>query len=151
MPIETPAQCILNQMARLFPDAIFYKETTQRVVALTFDDAPTPNDPGDRSTQWILDAIADYNRTLDDPAFRARATFFIITSHLNPDSTILEQIQAEGHEIANHGTVDEKASLLHWDAIINQADLILHLCILKSRSQQYRRKVQNWWLFRNQN
>jgi peptidoglycan-N-acetylglucosamine deacetylase len=107
----TLPKCLLKGITQQFPDAIFYRETSELVVALTFDDAPTSRDPGDQSTQWILDAIADYNQTISDPTFRARATFFIITSHLSPGSTIIQRIEAQGHEIANHGTIDEKATL----------------------------------------
>jgi peptidoglycan/xylan/chitin deacetylase (PgdA/CDA1 family) len=41
-----------------------------------------------------------------------RATFFVITDHLNPGSTILQDILASGHEIANHGTTDTTPAIL---------------------------------------
>ena len=111
----TSQQKLVSELAKTFPDAIFYKKTTEKVVALTIDDVPTPNDPGDRSTQLILDAIANHNQQFDHPEQRARGTFFIITSHLSDDSTIVTRILQHGHEIGNHGTVDDTTALLKPD------------------------------------
>ena len=109
---KTPQQKLVAEVAKAFPDAIFYKKTTEKVVALTIDDLPTPKDTGDRSTQLILDAIAEHNQQFDDADQRARATFFIITSHLNDGSTIVTRILQQGHEIANHGIVDDTIARL---------------------------------------
>ncbi len=106
-------QRLVQQVARAFPDGLFYKETTERVVALTIDDVPTPGEPEDESTQKILEAIADHNRQIEDPDRHVRATFFIITSHLTPESTIIPRIRAYGHEVANHGIVDDTTALQH--------------------------------------
>jgi len=104
-------QELVNGVAQLFPDAIFYKKTKEKVVALTIDDAPCPLDKGDCSTKLILDAIAEHNQRYShlEPA---KATFFIISSHLSPDSQIIAEIMAGGHEIANHGVIDETHALL---------------------------------------
>ncbi|MGF1567254.1 MAG: polysaccharide deacetylase family protein [Nodosilinea sp.] len=107
--MEPPQRQILSQMARLFPDGLFYAPTQEKVVALTIDDIPTPGDPDDHSTRLILAAIGDYNRTAEQPA---QATFFVITDHLNPSSTLLPEILAAGHEIANHGTTDTTPAML---------------------------------------
>lgn len=104
-----PQRQLLSQVARLFPDALFYAPIEEKVVALSIDDIPTPGDRGDRSTRLILQALADYNHTTDHPV---RATFFVITDHLTPGSTILQDILAEGHEIANHGTTDTTPAIL---------------------------------------
>ena len=105
------SQELANSIARMFPDAIFYKKTTEKVVALTIDDAPCQQDRGDYGTKAILDAIALHNQKYShlEPA---RATFFIISSHLSPDSQIIAEIIAKGHEIANHGVIDETHALL---------------------------------------
>jgi peptidoglycan/xylan/chitin deacetylase (PgdA/CDA1 family) len=93
----------------MFPDALFYAPTTEPLVALTIDDVPTPGDRNDASTRLILNALDTYNRTADHPV---NATFFVITDHLNPGSTILQDILASGHEIANHGTTDTTPAIL---------------------------------------
>ena len=104
-------QELVNGVAKIFPDAIFYKQTTKKVVALTIDDAPCPWDEGDCGTKAILKAIATHNQKYShlEPA---RATFFIISSHLLPESQIITEIMAHGHEIANHGVIDETHALL---------------------------------------
>ncbi|MBE9159165.1 polysaccharide deacetylase family protein [Nodosilinea sp. LEGE 06152] len=104
-----PQQQILTQVARMFPDALFYAPTEAQLVALTIDDVPTPGDRNDTSTRLILTALDRYNRTAAHPV---RATFFVITDHLNPGSTILQEILASGHEIANHGTTDTTPAIL---------------------------------------
>ncbi|MDJ0568740.1 MAG: polysaccharide deacetylase family protein [Pleurocapsa sp. MO_192.B19] len=100
------SQELVNGVAKLFPDAIFYKQTSEKVVALTIDDAPCRQDKGDCGTRLILDAIANHNRKYNDLE-SAKATFFIISSHLSPDSQIIPEIIAHGHEIGNHGVIDE--------------------------------------------
>ncbi len=112
-PMLLPQQQLVIQLAKRFPDAIFYKETTERIVALTIDDVPTPNDPDDASTRCILSAIATHNQAIDEAGDRVRATFFIITSHLASGSTILSDIVAAGHEIGNHGIADDNTALQH--------------------------------------
>ncbi|MBE9108329.1 polysaccharide deacetylase family protein, partial [Nodosilinea sp. LEGE 07298] len=104
-----PQQQLLTQVARMFPDALFYAPTQARLVALTIDDVPTPGDRKDASTRLILTALDRYNRTAEHPV---RATFFVITDHLNLGSIILQEILASGHEIANHGTTDTTPAIL---------------------------------------
>ncbi|MGD1920312.1 MAG: polysaccharide deacetylase family protein [Pleurocapsa sp.] len=105
------SQEIVNGVAQIFPDAIFYKKPTEKVVALTIDDEPCRWDRGDCGTKTILNAVALHNQKYShlEPA---RATFFIISSHLLPDSQIIPEIMAHGHEIANHGVIDETHALL---------------------------------------
>lgn len=107
---------LIVEIASAFPDAIFYKQTDEKVVALTIDDVPTPNDPDDASTQLILDTIAEFNAGISDPAEKVRATFFVISSHLADDSTILKRMTDAGHEIGNHGDVDGTAATMPAEA-----------------------------------
>ena len=99
-------QELVNGVAKLFPDAIFSKKTTEKVVALTIDDAPCYQDCGDYGTKAILEAIAQHNQKYShlEPV---KATFFVISSHLDPNSSIISEIMAHGHEIGNHGVIDE--------------------------------------------
>lgn len=110
--MQTSRQRLVRQVARLFPEGLFYKETAERAIALTIDDMPTPGEVGDASSQMILDAIAAHNQSLESASDRARATFFIISSHLSDESSLLDRIVEQGHEIANHGTADETTALL---------------------------------------
>ncbi len=58
------------------------------VVAITFDDGPSPD-----TTPRVLDALRDAD---------ARATFFILGRHAEQHPKIVERMVREGHEIANH-------------------------------------------------
>ena len=69
-------QKLVMQVARLFPEGLFYKKTSEKVIALTIDDMPTPNEPDDASSQLILDAITTHNQSLENESDRAHANFF---------------------------------------------------------------------------
>jgi peptidoglycan/xylan/chitin deacetylase (PgdA/CDA1 family)/uncharacterized membrane protein YbhN (UPF0104 family) len=62
---------------------------SERVVAITFDDGPSPD-----TTPRILDALRDADR---------RATFFVLGRHAELYPEVVERIVREGHEVANHG------------------------------------------------
>jgi peptidoglycan/xylan/chitin deacetylase (PgdA/CDA1 family) len=76
------------------PDVIFHVPLpkSQRVVALSLDDAPSSE------TGKILDLLKAYS---------AKATFFVIGSQISDYPTILKRMRAEGHEIGNHAWADE--------------------------------------------
>ncbi len=126
--MQTSRQRLVIQIARLFPEGLFYKQTSEKVIALTIDDMPTPNEADDASSQMILDAIATHNQSLEKISEssqerqhrQARATFFIISSHLSDHSTIIDRMTAQGHEIANHGTADETTALLKPEVFTTQ-------------------------------
>ncbi|MDA8130893.1 MAG: polysaccharide deacetylase family protein [Elusimicrobia bacterium] len=62
-------------------------ETDRRVVALTFDDAPTPATPS------VLELLA---------AEGVKATFYCIGSNIEKDPAGAARIAAAGHELGNH-------------------------------------------------
>lgn len=118
--MQTPRQRLVIQIARLFPEAVFYKATSKKIVALTIDDVPTPDEADDASTHLILDAIATYNQGIEALSDQVRATFFIISSHLSDKTMILHRIVEQGHEIGNHGMADETTALLHPEVFAAQ-------------------------------
>lgn len=61
--------------------------TSEKQVAISFDDGPTSFTPA------ILQTLA---------AHRAPATFFVIGKHIPGNESILKQIAAQGHIIGNH-------------------------------------------------
>ncbi|MBW7453411.1 polysaccharide deacetylase family protein [Paenibacillus sepulcri] len=69
-------------------EMIWEVQTKQRVMALTFDDGPDPV-----QTLEILDLLRQYD---------AKCTFFVVGKRVKLYPDILNQISAEGHEIANH-------------------------------------------------
>lgn len=61
---------------------------TEKVIALTFDDGPSPF-----TTPSILNALAQYN---------AKATFYMCGGMLRNREWIVRRVAADGHEIGNH-------------------------------------------------
>ncbi|MFB8230020.1 polysaccharide deacetylase family protein [Cellulosimicrobium sp. NPDC055967] len=78
---------------------VFCVETTERRVALTFDDGPSPD-----GTPGVLEALGSHG---------ARATFFVLVSQVEAHLDLARRIVDEGHEVALHGTGHE--SLLGYD------------------------------------
>jgi len=69
-------------------DTIFKINTSEKVVAITFDDGP--------SLQWTP-KILDELKKAD-----VKATFFMIGKHVEKYPEIARRVAAEGHEIGNH-------------------------------------------------
>lgn len=68
--------------------------TTEKVIALTFDDGPNPE-----ATPRILDALREKD---------VKATFFILGSHAESWPEIVRRISTEGHQVGNHGYFHRK-------------------------------------------
>jgi len=73
----------------LFGRVVTGRGTNDRVLALTFDDGPSPE-----WTPPVLDALR---------ASGARATFFVLGRHVEAHPELVRRISDEGHEIASHG------------------------------------------------
>ena len=69
-------------------DTIYKASTTEKVVALTFDDGPSP-----RWTPLILGELKKAG---------VKATFFMAGTHVEKYPDIARRVAAEGHEIGNH-------------------------------------------------
>lgn len=85
-----------------FDKAIFFKDTNEKVVALTIDDI------GGLDTLKFLRVIDEFNDQLADDKKLVKATFFIITSNLDDSKEMVNEILKRGHEIGNHGHVDRR-------------------------------------------
>lgn len=62
--------------------------TEKKIVALTFDDGPSPT-----YTPQILDILAEY---------QVPAAFFVVGAHAERHPDIVRRIAEEGHELGNH-------------------------------------------------
>ncbi len=71
---------------QFFGELVHRVETTEKVVALTFDDGPWGH-------EYILPLLRDYD---------AKATFFVVGTQIERHMPIAEQIVSEGHELGNH-------------------------------------------------
>jgi peptidoglycan-N-acetylglucosamine deacetylase len=69
-------------------DTIYHVPSSEKVVALTFDDGPSP-----KWTPQILDVLK---------AGQAKATFFMLGEHVEKYPQVARRVAAEGHEIGNH-------------------------------------------------
>jgi peptidoglycan/xylan/chitin deacetylase (PgdA/CDA1 family) len=69
-------------------DVYYHVATTEKVIALTFDDGPHP-----RFTDEILNILEKEN---------IRATFFAIGSNVEAYPDVMRRVMASGHEIGNH-------------------------------------------------
>ncbi len=83
-------------------------ETSQKAVALTFDDGPTK-----AQTDEILEILRYEN---------VKATFYLIGNEIesNPDET--EKIIAAGHEIGNHSFNHERMVFVTPDFVKNEVE-----------------------------
>ena len=78
----------------IFGRPITKLSTTDRAVALTFDDGPNPD-----ATPLILDALEMRG---------VRATFFILGRHAERWPAIVRRIAEDGHALGNHGYYHRK-------------------------------------------
>ncbi|MGB0560956.1 MAG: polysaccharide deacetylase family protein [Spirulinaceae cyanobacterium] len=113
---------LVHAIARFFPHAVFYQDTTRRQIALTIDDV------GGQDTWVILEALTKFNQTLGSADNAARVTFFVITDALAAVPGLLPELIRQGHEIGNHGRKDHRHAALSPAAFrdeIQQAHEIL--------------------------
>ena len=83
------------------PRVLYSAAISERVVALTIDDAPDAE-----TTPEILAVLERHG---------ARATFFVIADQIPGNESLLERIVSEGHELGNHMTHDEPSFELDPD------------------------------------
>ncbi len=79
---------------QLFGEIVPRVETSERVVALTFDDGPTPD-----ATERILSILRERG---------VKATFFVIGGALEQHPELGQRIAQEGHELGNHSYSHER-------------------------------------------
>ena len=72
----------------IYSKATWRKETTEKVLYLTFDDGPNNG-----VTPFVLDILKKYH---------ARATFFCLGYNASMNPHLVEEIRNDGHTIGNH-------------------------------------------------
>jgi peptidoglycan-N-acetylglucosamine deacetylase len=77
------------------PEAVFFVDTEEPLVALTIDDGPDGRPHvNTRTTAQILQVLAKYD---------AHATFFLIGNRINTDGVpLVAEMVRQGHEVGNH-------------------------------------------------
>jgi peptidoglycan-N-acetylglucosamine deacetylase len=117
---------LLNPSSRLIsslssyicPEARYFFNINQPLIALTIDDSPDDNDFAPNTTLEILKVLAQY---------QVKATFFIITNKAQGNPQIIKNILKQGHELGNHLTKDESSIKLgdRFETEFKQADHFL--------------------------
>ncbi len=105
---------LTRRIAASHPDCVFYAGTSKKIVSLTIDDGPDSV-----TTPPILDLLGKHE---------ARATFFMISSRMaGNDSLVLRTLRA-GNEIGNHMSRNEASILLSpsdFERSLVEADTVL--------------------------
>jgi peptidoglycan/xylan/chitin deacetylase (PgdA/CDA1 family) len=77
-----------DALAWAIPRIVWKVETTEPLVALSFDDGPAPD-----HTPQVLEMLSKH---------RAHATFFLIGDRAAAHPELLGRLRSEGHELGNH-------------------------------------------------
>jgi peptidoglycan/xylan/chitin deacetylase (PgdA/CDA1 family) len=93
---------------QLFGELIHKAETEQKLVALTFDDGPTPH-----YTASILQLLDLY---------QVKATFFVTGSETQRYMTQAKQIVAAGHQLGNHSWSHQRMVFMPLDEISREIE-----------------------------
>ena len=94
-------------LARAGPGIVWRVDTSEPLVALTFDDGPAPG-----PTSMVLDLLARHE---------AHATFFMIGERAEAHPDLVESVRQAGHEIGNHAFTGRRTVGLSEDEFV--ADL----------------------------
>jgi peptidoglycan/xylan/chitin deacetylase (PgdA/CDA1 family) len=97
----------------LFGEGFYKINTTEKVVALTFDDGPDP-----RYTAEIGQILADAE---------APSTFFVMGRHAEQHPEIVQTLMAQGHELGNHTWSHPSLRLMSPQAIRDELESTDHL------------------------
>jgi peptidoglycan-N-acetylglucosamine deacetylase len=90
--VWTAPDWLIPRLARRHPGCLYQVSTHQKIVALTIDDGPDA-----MSTPAILDQLRRHGAT---------ATFFLVTSRVPGQFSIMQRLVREGHQLGNHFTRD---------------------------------------------
>jgi peptidoglycan-N-acetylglucosamine deacetylase len=82
--------------------------TTQRVVAITFDDGPNPV-----YTPQVLEIFSEA---------KGKATFFMIGEQMKSHPEVVKQVRDQGHEIGNHTFTHPKLSQLSIEDCLKEVE-----------------------------
>jgi peptidoglycan/xylan/chitin deacetylase (PgdA/CDA1 family) len=93
-----------HRSPQVFGKCVHRFETSEKVVALTFDDGPS------EYTRGVLDALQKAN---------VKATFFLLGKNVEKHPELVRQIFQEGHEIGNHSW-SHQPLIFQWPSFIKE-------------------------------
>jgi peptidoglycan/xylan/chitin deacetylase (PgdA/CDA1 family) len=120
---------ILMRLERRSPNVVYSIDTQEKILALTIDDGPSA------STSEILDVLQEYE---------VHATFFLISSHIPGNETLVQRIVAEGHELGNHHTLD-KPSIRYSAAEFENELIKAHEILSQFSTVRWFRPGSGWY------
>lgn len=103
--VYRPPGYVLSYLRARYPDVLFEVTTSEPIVALSIDDAPSAY------TDEIMAVLAEHD---------ARATFFVIGNQADERPAKLRDMVRAGHELANHAMRDEPSRDLAPDVLEEQ-------------------------------
>ncbi|KAH0528052.1 hypothetical protein TsFJ059_002962 [Trichoderma semiorbis] len=104
--VYKPPRFLIGYLRNKFPDVLFEEPaTTEKIIALSLDDAPSAH------TDEIMQVLREND---------AHATFFVIGQQVEGREAILRKLVAQGHELGNHAMRDEPSSSLSNDELERQ-------------------------------
>ncbi|CEO59540.1 hypothetical protein PMG11_04214 [Penicillium brasilianum] len=127
--IYKPPQTFVKYLQRRWPDVLFHHPTTQKVIALTIDDAPSTHTPA------IQELLTPHNAT---------ATFFIIGSQVPGHESDLANLIRHGNELANHAMYDEPSRALS-DATLAEQIATVEVMIQNAYREASQDGPENWF------
>ncbi|KAL2065810.1 hypothetical protein VTL71DRAFT_3480 [Oculimacula yallundae] len=130
--IYRPPNLLIRYFQYHNPGVIFHVPLppSQRVIALTLDDAPSSETPK------ILDLLKAHNAT---------ATFFIIGSQALRYPEIIKRIHAEGHELGNHAMTDDPSFALPLSELSRQIKEVEAMLPANANGLRYFRPGSGWF------
>jgi peptidoglycan/xylan/chitin deacetylase (PgdA/CDA1 family) len=95
--IYKPPNTLIRYFQRRWPDVLWHVPTSEKIIALTIDDAPS------EFTKGILEVLNENE---------AKATFFVIGGQVTGREGVLEEMVKSGMELGNHAMHDEPSRSL---------------------------------------
>lgn len=103
--IYKPPTLLIKYFQYKWPDVLWRVTTSEKIIALTIDDAPS------EYTSQILDILREND---------AAATFFVIGGQVSGRQDILKNVVRNGNELGNHAMHDEPSRSLSEEDLLQQ-------------------------------
>ena len=122
---------LVQRIAAAHPGCVFHADSTRtRTVALSLDDGPDRE-----TTPRILDLLRRYD---------SRATFFLISSHIPGNDSLVLRMLRDGHEIGNHMSRNE-ASIFLSPSEFESSLLVTDRALRKFTTPRWMRPGSGWY------
>lgn len=104
--LESPRPEAGDVLPATLKDTYTRVRTSRKVIAITFDDGPHPE-----NTPRLLDMLKQR---------KIRATFYVVGNMVKYSPQLLQRMIAEGHEIGNHTVTHNTLSRMSDDALLKE-------------------------------